>query len=398
MRISKRESMNTLDWLATLVALDTTSRNSNLQLIEKVESWFVKHKISTRITYHPTGQKANLFATVPAHRGDNNGGIIFSGHTDVVPVDGQEWDTNPFEAVRIHDKIYGRGTCDMKGFLAVLLALTPEFQQLKPRCPVHFAFSYDEEVGCHGARLLLSDLQAAHIKPRACIVGEPTEMRPVIGHKGIVQFRCRVHGRAAHSSLTPQGCNAIEYAARLICFIRDLADQIRREGPFDTHYDVPFTTLSTNGIQGGTAHNIIPDLCEFVFECRHLPQVKTRDILARIEAFVKNELEPVMHSEQKKVSIEITPIAVVPGFESSENEAINQLAQAITGERDIHKAAYATEAGLFQAANIHTIICGPGNIEQAHGSNEYVTVGQLEKCADFLRKIMLELVAGTRFF
>lgn len=232
--------MNSFDWLARLVAFDTTSRNSNLELIADIEAWLKRHHIPSRLTHDSTGQKANLFATLPAANGDISGGIILSGHTDVVPIDGQKWHTNPFKAELIEDKIYGRGTCDMKGFIAVVLSLIPELQQSALKQPVHFAFSYDEEVGCLGARLLIADLQQIGVKPKACIVGEPTDMHPIVAHKGIQVFRCRVHGAAAHSSLTHRGCNAIEYAAKIINYLRDLADLMRLAGPFDQHFDVPF--------------------------------------------------------------------------------------------------------------------------------------------------------------
>jgi len=381
--------MNTLEWLSQLIQFDTTSRNSNLELIEYVQSWFINYHVETRLTRDATHKKANLFATLPAHNGNKDGGILLSGHTDVVPVDGQEWNTNPFEAVQADGKIFGRGTCDMKGFLAVALALVPEFKKLKLVRPVHFALSYDEEVGCIGVPLLLEDLQKAGIKPDACIVGEPTDMHPVIAHKGIHVFRCNVYGHAAHSSLTTQGCNAIEYAAQLICYIRTLADEFKQAGPFDEHYDVPFTSVTTNMIQGGTAHNIIPAHCEFFFEFRHLAQVKPQIIIDKIHAYVCNELQPQMQKEKTGVRIAVDKIAAVPHFESSDHTAINQLVSAITGETDIRKVAYATEAGLFEQAHIPTIVCGPGNIEQAHRANEFVTIRQLEKCEAFLREVMM---------
>jgi acetylornithine deacetylase len=380
--------MHTVEWLSRLIAIDTTSRNSNLQLIDIVEDWFKRHHVVSQITHDTKEKKANLFATIPAHDGNMSGGIVLSGHTDVVPVDGQEWDTNPFEAVQIQDRMVGRGTCDMKGFLAVILALVPEFQQHRLTKPIHFAFSYDEEVGCHGAPLMISAMQQMGIKPRACIVGEPTSMRPVVAHKGIQVFRCRVRGHAAHSSLTPRGCNAIEYAAKLICYIRDLADQIQQEGPLDEHFDVPFTSMSTNRIHGGIANNIIPALCEFFFEFRNLPQVNPKSIIDKIEDYVRDVLQPRMQQEGANASIEIDKIAAIPSFESSDAAAINQLARAISGELKIVKVGYATEAGLFQKADIPTIVCGPGSILQAHCPNEFVTMDQLNKCADFLRDIV----------
>jgi len=387
--LSKRvNNLNTLAWIARLIAFDTTTRQSNLPLIAEVNDWFSHHHISTRLTHDATKQKANLFATLPARDGSINGGLILSGHTDVVPVDEQVWETNPFAATQIDDKIYGRGACDMKGFIAVVLALLPEFQQLSLSQPIHFAFSYDEEIGCIGAPLLIADLQQAGIQPKACIVGEPTDMYPVVAHKGIQVFRCRIHGQAAHSSLTPQGCNAIDYAAKLIAYLRHVADELRQGGPFDHHFDVPFTSVSTNMIRGGIARNIIPAECEFYFEFRYLPWVKPDTIIERIKVYVQNELLPQMQQEHASAFIEIENTGAVPSFESAKEAVIKQLTYEITGKNDIRKVAYATEAGLFQQANIPTIICGPGNIEQAHRPNEFITLAQLEKCEAFLRKVV----------
>jgi len=380
--------MNTNEWLARLVACDTTSRHSNLQLIEMIKEWLLRHQITPRLTEDAQAKKANLFATIPAHDGNIEGGIIFSGHTDVVPVDGQVWDSNPFETMMHDDKIYGRGTCDMKGFLAVVLALLPEFQQLKLRHPIHFAFSYDEEIGCKGAPLLIADMQKIGLTPKACIVGEPTNMRPVVAHKGIQVFRCKVQGHATHSSLTPQACNAIEYAARLICHIRELAEKMRHEGPFDQHYDVPFTTMSTNMIQGGNAHNTVPASCEFFFEYRNLPEVKPRVILDDIFSFINNDLLLRMKRENVNALIELDSIAAVPSFEADQKAAFSEMIRKLTDEKEIRKVAYATEAGLFEQAHIPTIVCGPGSIEQAHRANEYVEISQLKQCETFLHEVV----------
>jgi acetylornithine deacetylase len=382
--------MNKQAWLSRLIAFDTTSRNSNLDLIYAVNDWFTQHNITPRLTHDRVEPKANLFATLPGHNGSTDGGIILSGHTDVVPVDGQHWHTNPFEAVQKDDCIFGRGACDMKGFLAVTLALLPQLQKMKLVHPVHFAYSYDEEIGCRGAPHLINDLLAAGLRPKACIVGEPTDMRLVVGHKGIQVFRCRLQGRAVHSSLTPEGCNAIEYAAELVSFIRNFANQIKQGGPFNTHFDVPFTTLSTNLITGGIASNTVPDTCEFTFEFRHLPEVDPQSIREKIADFVKTELLPKMQHEYLDSVIEIDMLASPPSFEASEASAITQLVRAVSGERDILKVAYATEAGQFQAANIPTIVCGPGNIEQAHRANEFVKIAQLEQCEALLLKILQE--------
>ena len=252
--------MNTREWLEKLVSFDTTSRNSNLQLIEFVRDALVREGVTVELMHSPEGNKANLFATLPATDGSTQGGIVLSGHTDVVPVDGQQWDTNPFAVTERDGRLYARGSCDMKGFIAAGLALVPDFLGMQRNKPIHFALSYDEEVGCAGAPFMLDELKLRGVNFDGCVVGEPTSMQVVVAHKGINVYRCRVHGKAAHSSLTPKGSNAIEYAARLICRIRDIADHFKEHGPYDEFFDVPFTTMTTNQIQGGIAVNTIPEL------------------------------------------------------------------------------------------------------------------------------------------
>lgn len=377
--------MSTSEWLSRLIAFDTTSRNSNLECIEAIKDWCEKHRLLVRLSYDSTKEKANIFATLLA--GSHvEGGLILSGHTDVVPVDAQKWDTHPFKAVQVNDRIFGRGTCDMKGFIAACLALLPDFQKLKLKKPLHFAFSYDEEVGAHGARVLVEDLAKSGIKPEACIIGEPTEMRPVVAHKGFNVFRCRVHGHAAHSSLTSLGCNAIDYAARIITYVRSMAERLKAEGPFDQHFEVPYTTISTNMVQGGIALNTIPALCEFFFDLRDLPGVKVQNIIGALEMYLHKEMHPHMKREKFPGSIELTNTIAVPSFTSSEEAHINKLVRSLTQDKGIHKVTFGTEAGIFEAAKINTILCGPGNIANAHAPNEFVTVDQLKKCEGFLKK------------
>ncbi|MEO8402450.1 MAG: acetylornithine deacetylase [Gammaproteobacteria bacterium] len=375
------------DWLKKLISFDTTSRNSNLNLIDTIDDWLKTQGMTSRRTYDASQQKANLFATLPASNGSVQQGIILSGHTDVVPVDGQEWNTDPFIATEIDDRVYGRGTADMKGFIAVVLALIPEFKKQQLSQPIHFAFSYDEEVGCHGVRDILTDIKQQGLQPRACVVGEPTLMRPVVAHKGINVFRVRVHGRASHSSLTTKGCNAIEYAAQLMNWIREFGKTLQH-GPQDKFYDVPFSSMTTNLISGGNAINTIPNLCEFFFEFRNLPTVSPQTIRNQIESYIKNELLPNMQQEYQDAGIELDLIAAVPGLEASEQATITKIIRALTNEHEIFKVAYATEAGLFQQDDIPTIVCGPGSIEQAHRADEYIMLEQLKQCEKFL----LELV------
>lgn len=377
--------MDMLQWLTKLISFNTISSNSNLQLIEAIDAWFKQHDINSYIIHSPTELKANLFATIPAKDGRTQGGIILSGHTDVVPIAGQIWDTDPFVATEQDGKIYGRGTCDMKGFIAVLLALVPEFKKLKLLKPIHFSFTYDEEVGCIGVDYLVDYLQKIGIQPEGCIVGEPSSMRPIIGEKSRRIYHCQVQGCSVHSSLVDQGCNAIEYASRLICYINKLANYVKANGPFDKDFDTPYTTITVNIVSGGTAFNIIPDCCEFILELRYLPKFPLENLRSQIENFINDELVPEMKKIYPKAAIYLDQISDAPGFNALENAPITRIVRTITGVKKRLKVSYSTEAGIFQDAQIPTIICGPGNIEQAHRQNEFVSIEQLKICENVLR-------------
>ncbi len=385
------DSPISLDWVRDLVAMDTTSRVPNLGLIETVRDALAERGIASTLTHDKREGWANLFATIPAHDGATDGGVVLSGHTDVVPVDGQDWDSDPFKPAIREGRLYGRGTCDMKGFIGAALALVPEMQAARLAKPIHFALSYDEEIGCAGAPLLIADLKQRGLNPSGCIVGEPTSMRPIIAHKGINTYRCCVRGHAAHSSLTPKGLNAIEYAARLICHIRDIADEFRAKGPFDELYDVPFTTAQTSQIQGGNAINTVPAECRFSFEFRNLPTLDPDAIFAKIDAYARDTLLPKMRREHPDAAIEISKIASAPGLDADEQAAITQLVRALSADQSQRKVAYGTEAGLFANAGIPSVVCGPGNIEQAHKPNEYVELAQLDGCERFLRKFIYSM-------
>ncbi|QLZ69761.1 acetylornithine deacetylase [Legionella sp. PC1000] len=380
--------MNTLDWLTKLIAFDTTSRNSNLSLIETLANALNDYQINPILIHDNKGLKANLLASIPDHQGRLEGGLILSGHTDVVPVDGQTWASDPFQATIKDKKIYGRGACDMKGFIAVVMNLIPQLKALNLKFPVHFAFSYDEEIGCLGAPSLIEKMTQLNYKPKACIVGEPTSMQPVIGHKGIQCYRCQIHGVAAHSSLTPQGCNAIEHAASFITYLRNMAHQFKSQGNRDESYDVPYTTVSTNLIQGGNAYNTIPSLCEFVFEIRNLVVDNPEDLHQQIVDFIDTDLLPTLRKEQLNTNVILEALAKAPGLDTPLSEPIVRAAQSICHNEKKLKVAYATEAGLFQQAKIPTIVCGPGSIEQAHRANEFVALEQLHQCEQFIIKML----------
>lgn len=382
----------TMAWIERLVRIDTTSRKSNLGLIETVRDHLHGAGIASTLTYDGARGKANLFATVPDAKGNTQGGIALSGHTDVVPVEGQKWDTDPFAPVTKDGKLYGRGTCDMKGFIGTAIALLPRMKGVALKQPIHFALSYDEELGCVGAPVMLDDLKARGVHPDGCVVGEPTSMRVVVANKGIHCYRCKVHGHAAHSSLTPTGVNAIEYAARLIVHIRTIADELRAKGPYDQAFDVPFTTGQTGLIKGGIAANVVPSLCEFEFEFRNLPGVDGKALFKRVEAFARETLVPEMRKVRAETDIVFEAVATSPALEAEEKAEMTKLVRALTRDTATKKVAYATEAGLFQNAGIAAVLCGPGDIEQAHKPNEFVALDQIARCEDFLIRLIDSLV------
>lgn len=388
--------MNTLEWLRRLVAFDTTSRLSNLALVDELKNYLAGQQISCRLTFNTEKTKANLLAILPDANGNEKGGLILSGHTDVVPVDGQSWEGDPFTVRKIGNHIYGRGTCDMKGFLAVLLAMVPAIQKMKLTRPIYLAFSYDEEVGCQGAPHLIADMEKIGLSPSACLVGEPTEMHPIVAHKGIQVLRATFKGLAAHSSLTPIACNALEYAARLVNYLRAIADELKRNGPFDQLYDVPFSTVSTNLIRGGNAYNTIPAACEIVFEFRHLPLLEPKMITDKIHHYIDDELLPAMRREYPEAAITVDVIASAPAFSATLDNDFVKIITEISHETPAHKVAYATEAGLFQGAAIPTLVLGPGSIREAHKANEFITTDQLTFCQQFLEKLIKKYCEGSR--
>ena len=415
MSMSEQSTMypsQSVEWLKRLIAFDTVSRHSNLALIEEVQAYCISLGLEPVLTFNDTTDtehssnkanqsKANLFVSVPAGGGladtasaTIKGGIVLSGHTDVVPVDGQDWLSDPFKAEIRGDKLYGRGACDMKGFIACALNLLPQAvalsQQGQLRKPLHLALSFDEEVGCLGAPLMLEELSQRGINPDYCIVGEPSSMKMVVAHKGISVFRCSVHGKSAHSSLTHQGVNAISYAAKLIGFIDELASQLAESDQVDPMFDVPYSTLSIGTIEGGTATNIVPNLCEFTFDYRNLPTMGTQDILPVIEQRI-TELNQQMQQVDSQTGIKIEQLESVPAMTDTESEALQQLIAGLVQSSARHKVAYATEGGQFTNAGIATVICGPGSIEQAHKADEYVELAQLAKCDDFLQKLLQSL-------
>ena len=380
--------MNTINRLSRLIAFDTTSRHSNLALIHDCADYLESLGLKPWLSHNADQSKANLFATIAAADGNTEGGLILSGHTDVVPTDGQAWQSDPYRADIREGRLYGRGSADMKGFIAAVLAAAPAMVQAGLKRPLHIALSYDEEIGCLGAPVMIAELQKRGLTPEHCIVGEPTSMRMVVAHKGIHTFRCAVHGKAAHSSLTPQGVNAIEYAAKLIVFINELAGRLKARHDTDPDYDVPFSTLSVNTIAGGIAGNIVPQLCEFEFDYRNLPHMSPADITAPIEAHIREVLQPQMQAVEAACRIDMHHGENVPAMPEAEAALLHDLITQLVEDSSRLKVAYATEGGQFQQAGIATVICGPGNIEQAHKADEFVELSQLARCDAFLHKLI----------
>jgi len=378
--------------LTDLIALDTTSRNSNLKLIEYVQSMLDDRGIESELTFDAGKNKANLFATLGGDA--SKPGIVLSGHTDVVPVDGQDWRTDPFAAQVVGDKLYGRGSCDMKGFIAVCLAHIDAILHAKLATPIHFAFSYDEEVGCVGVTGLLDELVKREVQPRACIIGEPTSMGVVRAHKGMLSKHCRVRGKASHSSLTHQGVNAVAMAARAIAYIDDMAERIAREGPFDHGFEPPHTTLHAGVIRGGTVNNIIPHICEFEFEIRNLPEHSPLPLFEEVARYVEENLIPKMHAVSADTGFDWETSSDYPGMNTAADDAVIGLARKLlsgAGATQLGKVSYGTEGGHFQTAGIPTVICGPGSIEQAHRPNEYVELAQLAAGEKFIADLIASL-------
>ncbi len=372
-----------------LIAFNTVSRDSNLGLIEWVRDHLKGLGATTRLTYDAAGKKANLFATLGESA---KPGLMLSGHTDVVPVDGQKWDTDPFVAIEKDGKLYARGSADMKGFLGVALAQAPHFIEAlnddRLDAPLHYALSYDEEVGCLGVRGLIQDLAENGIRPAGCIVGEPTSMQPIIAHKSTNRFRCSVHGREAHSSYVTHGVNAIEYAARMVVYIRQLADRLAQIEQRDYGFSVPYSTLSTGLIRGGIAANVVPKDCEFQCDMRTLPNASPEALFDEIRTYAHG-LAREMQIVDPESGIDLVWTSQTIGLAAAETDAIVRWAMQLSNNSTVGKVSYGTEAGLFQAMGVPTVICGPGDIAEAHRPNEFVTLAQLAHCETFVKRILV---------
>lgn len=382
-----------IDLLRTLVGFSTISRQSNLALIEFVSDYLSQHGVQSRLVYNDDQSRANLYATIgPTDRG----GICLSGHSDVVPVSGQPWSRDPFTLVEQDGKLFGRGSADMKGYIACVLACVPDFVAQVRDVPIHIAISYDEEIGCVGVRGLLAELADDPAKPIGCIIGEPTSMQVAVAHKGKHNYRCGVHGLAGHSSEPDKGVNAIQYAAELISELTGIGRDIRRDGPFDQTFVPPHTTIQTGVVHGGVAVNVVPDHCTFDFEIRQLPNDDAGVHVKRLKQYAMETLVEQMRVVHPGADIEFTLLSAYPGLQDETTDAAVQLKalcrSALARETlPPRTLSYGTEGGLFQAIGIPTLICGPGSIEQAHRADEFVAIAQMAQCCAFLQRLPAEI-------
>ena len=376
--------------LSDLIAFDTTSRGSNLALIDYVERYLAGFGIQSTLIKSADGRKANLHARL-GPTGD--GGIMLSGHSDVVPADGQNWSVPPFTLTEQNGKLYGRGTADMKGYIACVLAAVPKLIAAPLKMPVHIAISYDEEVGCLGVRSLIEQLKASPERPAICLIGEPTNMQPVLGHKGKMAMRCEIHGAACHSACAPQGVNANEYAAKLINRLGELGDELAASKNHDARFDPPFSTVQTGVIKGGRALNIVPAECTFDFEMRSLPADDPARLAASIQNYANDVLLPKMRAVSRDADIRFSELSSYPGLLTDAASDAAQLLAHLCGRDDFTTVAFGTEGGLFDEAGIATVICGPGSMDQGHKPDEFVSLEQLERCDQMLEQLAVWLQA-----
>ncbi len=383
--------MDTVALLEKLIGFDTTSRYSNLELVHFVQQWLEDQGIPAKLIFNDDKSKANLMATIGP---EVPGGVVLSGHTDVVPVDGQDWTTEPFTLTREGDRLIGRGTADMKGFIASALSHVPLFKAAGLKRPVHFALSYDEEVGCLGVQSMVRHMKGHLPTPRAVIVGEPTSMQVAAAHKGQHVSRTHIWGKEAHSSRPEDGVNAVAVAAELIQFLTGLSDLVRTEGVKDALFDPPYTSFNIGPIQGGSAFNIIPGKCEFDWEFRSVPGENAEEIFAAYQTHIHDHILPKMRARYEGSRVENEVWAYLPPLKAEPGSDAETLALSLAEKNETTVVAFGTEAGHFQGIDYPTIVCGPGDIAQAHKPDEFITVQQLEACDRFMKRLAESLSAS----
>lgn len=379
--------------LKDLVQFDTTSCNSNRTLIDYIVEYLARYGVESEIIPDETGTKANLIARIGP---DNVPGVILSGHTDVVPVEEEGWLSPPFELSERDDRLYGRGTCDMKGFIACVLAAVPALVTVPLKRPIYLCFSYDEEVGCLGAPAIADYFRKLSVRPLLAIIGEPSEMKFINGQKGKIAMRCHVHGTAGHSSMAPKHVNAIKYSAQIISMIEDLAEDFKQNGPFDYDYSVPHSTMLTTMIHSGVATNITPEASAFNFEIRSLPNQDAAAIIEQLKARVNDELVPAMQAISPRAGVDWEEIFSYPAMGDSVETSGFQLIKGLLPEWG-GKVSYGSEGGVFEIiGGIPSLILGPGSIDQAHKTNEYIEIDQLSQCLSFIEKLIFHLRENGR--
>ena len=383
--------METYSILQRLIALDTVSRNSNMALMDYVQATLASVGIKSTLIPNEDGAKANLYATIgPA----DVGGVLLSGHTDVVPVDGQDWQMPPFSLTEQDGRYFGRGTTDMKGFVACAMAAAIKAAGRPLRAPIHLGFSYDEEIGCQGVRSMIDMLQAMPVKPAMCIVGEPTSMTVATGHKGKVALQAECIGRDGHSALAPFAMNALHLGCDLVQILRDVQAELQAGAVQDTDYDVPYITVHVARMQGGVALNIVPNLCVVDFEIRNLAEDDPQVILADIQARAQKVAETA-RARAPEADIRITPSFSYPGLNTAHNANVVQFVKSLTGSNSTCKVAFGTEGGLFDSVvGVPTVVCGPGSMDQGHKADEYVEVSQIARCDAMLDALIDRLCDG----
>ncbi len=376
--------------LGDLIGFPTISTDPNIDLINSIANRLDMVGARVEIFPDPSGQKANLFATIGPER---DGGIVLSGHSDVVPVADQDWASNPFDMLEHDGRLYGRGTCDMKGFIAATLAMAPQYAALNPDRPLHFAFTHDEETGCFGARALAQTLRAKGLTPGVAIVGEPTMMRVIEGHKGCYEYTTRFSGLAGHGSAPDRGVNAVEYAVRYIARLLDLKHRLRDRAPADSLFEPPWTTINTGRLSGGVAHNVIPSEAVVDWEMRPVQTSDADFVKDSLKTYIEQELLPAMRAVDPESDIVTEVIGEVEGLIPTTDNEARTIVSELTGANHAECVAFGTEAGIFQSLGMSAVICGPGSIEQAHKADEFVALDQLSQCLDMLERLQDKLVA-----
>lgn len=381
---SLEQITKTKELLQKLISYPTISADSNLDLIQFIANYLEDLGAEVYINQNEDGNKANLFATLG---GKNPDSILLSGHTDVVPVSEQKWDTDPFELFQKDDKLYGRGACDMKGFIAALLCKAKEYSELDLKTPVSFAFTYDEEVGCLGAQNLAKWLDISNIKPKITIIGEPTMMKVIEGHKGCCEYTTHFRGKAGHGSMPELGVNAVEYALLFGTKLMNLANDLKSRKPSNSKFEPPWTTVNIGQIEGGIAHNVIPENCSLRWEFRPVQSSDYDYVKRTMETYVSKDLFPQMQKTYKEAEIYTEVLGEVTGLEPTEINEARDIVRELTGQNDADLVSFGTEAGIYNSLGSSVVVCGPGSIEQAHKPNEFVSLQQLNACLSFLDRL-----------